>query len=147
MSNVQSSEILVFPSTKRGSYQLTARLMTEQYMVNIINELVDTDAFVITQNTTDGIINANNKFEFNVHGYYFCVAHASDITNSSSATDCIYANIIVGTAAGYTELVGQDDASTNLYMGVKFTDDDPDSDALQADQERFSLKILELFMK
>lgn len=145
MSNVLSTDILVFPSTKRGNYQLTARLMTEQYMVNIINELVETDAFVITKNTSEGNIGVDNKFEFNIHGYYFNVASVSDILNGSSATESIYANIVVDSVDNYIELVGQDTGgASSVYMGVTFTDDAPDDTALSgASQTRYSLKILE----
>ena len=66
---VHSDDIQVFPSAKRveHTYVRDARLLSETNLVRLINELTDTDSFVISDDF-DGAL-----FEFNIHGYYFKV--------------------------------------------------------------------------
>lgn len=131
--NVNSNYINVFPSAARnwGRTDPFSRLMSESSLVSIINKLVDTQSFVIT-NVYDG----GKPFEFNVFGYYFKVRRASDITDSStfSSSNEIYAVIQISSVSGasltFEELNGVDVASnpsdpvnTSVYMGVSFVDD------------------------
>lgn len=141
MSNIASNLIEVFPSTKRtAEYQKSARQLSEKNLVSIINKLIDTDAFVIT---SAGIVtNLTMGIEFNMHGYYFKVSNIQAIIQDGS--DSIYANIIVESDEdGYTELSGQDTGGTSSeYNGISFTANLPDSTALKATQQRFSLLLL-----
>ena len=68
MAYFQSSQIKVFPSTKRNDiYDRSARLPTEYNLTNIINRLTSRDSFII-----DGLSISNNILQsgsFNIHGY------------------------------------------------------------------------------
>lgn len=114
---VSSSNITVFPSTKRGNVQVSARLLSEASLVSIVNRLVDTDSFVITK---DADYAANKKFEFNIHGYYFCVDPISTVLNQFGSATAIYGNIKLQQSGDYNELYGQD--TNNVYYGVQFSD-------------------------
>ena len=117
-----SDKINVFPSTKRGGYQRSARLISESNLINIINKLVDKDAFVITP--FNNSLTPSTRLEFIIYGYYFNIETASLTQSSdfSSATN-IYANIELATSDGYTTLNGQDTFDTNsTYNGVTFSD-------------------------
>ena len=146
MSNVLSANINVFPSTKRGNYQRSARLISESNLVGIVNKLLDSDKFVITQNVS-GIAPLTSPFEINIHGYYFIIDTCNLIITSvspSSSNTSIWANIITGVTDGYTELVGQDSGGDNsTYGGISFSLDGAETSALSAGQTRYSLKILE----
>ncbi len=123
MSYVQSNQIQVFPTTRRKKKQQDARLMTEKALVGIINQLVDKDAFVVTNKDDIGL---NNPFAFNIKGYYFYFPQLSYITglfNTDTTNTYIYASITLDEGNGYTELLGQDDTLNNVdyYNGVNFT--------------------------
>lgn len=152
MPNLYSQEIQVFPSTKRGVYQRSSRLISEENLTNIVNKLIDKDAFVIRHDTPYMAEHADDPLQFNIHGYYFLIPHASSVINLVGNTDSIYANIITDTATvtvegntyEYTELYGQDTGSAvSWYTGVSFTPNAPDTSALTETQTRYSLKILE----
>lgn len=70
MAYFQSSQIKVFPTTKRNDiYDRNARLPTEYNLTNIINRLTSRDSFII-----DGLSILSNQLQvgsFNIHGYYF----------------------------------------------------------------------------
>ena len=70
MAYFQSSQIKVFPTTKRNDiYDRSARLPTEYNLTNIINRLTSRDSFII-----DGLSILSNQLQtgsFNIHGYYF----------------------------------------------------------------------------
>lgn len=148
MSYVQSSQINVFPSTRRTTYQSDSRLLTEKALVGIINQLVDKDAFVITPKSE---VEASSPFEFNIKGYYFKVPQLNYITNLFAADNqslYIYASITLDTGNGYTELLGQDDTmgsssanATSYYRGVNFTASATDTPP--SGTNVYSLKILE----
>lgn len=67
MTNLNSSQIRVFPTTTRTTTDPQARLMTEYNLTSLINKLVDKEAFVITTNLQDVL------FSFNIQGYIFSV--------------------------------------------------------------------------
>lgn len=120
MAFISSNNITVFPSTQRRDTQITARLITEQYLTNIINTLIDSDGFIITE---DKGFNLSKPFEFNLHGYYFNVTSANAITNlftGATANSYIFANIILDKDGDFIELDGQD--LNGQYDGVFFTD-------------------------
>lgn len=125
MAYISSDKIFVFPSTRRSKEQQTSRLFTEATIVSFINKLIDKDGFVIPQDASNPTaVNVNVPFEFNIHGYYFKVSKASDITGALSTASSIYANIeIDDTITNYEELSGQDNNSN--YEGVEFSANDP----------------------
>ncbi|MBO7697146.1 MAG: hypothetical protein J6Y28_04610 [Acholeplasmatales bacterium] len=68
---IASSNVNVFPSTRRTyAQEFSARLMTESAISRIINNLVEVDGFVISNNAPT---TADDLFEFNIYGYYFQV--------------------------------------------------------------------------
>lgn len=152
MANVLSQDIQVFPSTKRGTYQRSSRLISEENLTNIVNKLIDKDSFVIRPQPYNSL-GTDDALQFNIHGYFFVVPHVGSITNlMPSGTESIYANIITDKETvtvdsityEYIELQGQDTGSaSSTYTGVSFTADAPDTSALTDTQTRYSLKILE----
>lgn len=152
MANILSQDIKVFPSTKRGTYQRSSRLISEENLTNIVNKLIDKDSFVIRPQPYNSL-GTNDQIQFNIHGYYFSVPHIGSITTVlSDSAESIYANIITDTETvtvdnityEYTELQGQDTGSaSSTYTGVSFTADAPDTGELTNTQTRYSLKILE----
>ena len=121
MSYLKTANVQVFPSTKRANKQVSARLMTEQAIVGIVNKLVDRTGFVIT---LDENINSASSFEFNIFGYYFKIESLSLITDLFENTTItkIYGNIAIENSGDFAELYGQDDDDTLLYSGISFTD-------------------------
>lgn len=147
MAYLNSENILVFPSTKRGSKQVSARLLSEATLTSIVNKFLDTDGFVITSEDEYGL---DNPFEFNIHGYYFRVATTREIINSlANSTLAIYANIILKEEGNYLQLQGQDDetvdpntsiVTSSIYKGINFSDNGP---IVSGDGTVYSLLILQ----
>lgn len=119
MSNLASEKISVFPSTKRGNTERSARLISEENLVNIINKLVDKDSFVISGSPDTAL--SDTYIEFIIHGYYFKAdreALIEQFTNSLNIYAVIYTE---NTESGYTVLKGQDTGGVNsTYKGVHF---------------------------
>ena len=125
---VNSEAIYVFPSTRRVSRQLTARLMSETSITGLLNHFVDTDGYVITPFTYDDEESPYLKpFEFNIYGYYFKVQNANYILQQFPNATQIYAYIQLDKTGNYYELMGQDADvnSVSVYQGVKFIDQNP----------------------
>lgn len=132
-----TENIFVFPSTRRMNKQVSARLVSEASLANIVNKLIETDGFVITPEPETGeYINQGfvptDPFEFNVHGYYFKASSAQDIINSVSGigVTSIYANIYldVSTDPNYVELKASDSQINELddndyFKGLTFSSD------------------------
>lgn len=126
MSYLSSDNVSVFPSTRRSSFQVSARQMSELRIANLINQLIDMEGFIIT--SPQEFQKDNNKqFEFNIHGYYFKVNDVTKLFSQFSDQKDIYASIrLLEVGNDYVELVGQDDAHTelpdenNTYYGVNF---------------------------
>lgn len=124
-----STNIVVFPTTKRELNDRKSRLLTEQNLVDIVNRLLDVRSFVITKNFV-----YNGSFEFNIHGYFFKIANIgtlvdlivnSELSNGLVLNNntCIYANIHTFVTGDYEELYGSDDNGS--YDGVVFTINNP----------------------
>lgn len=120
-----SSNVAVFPTTKREINDRSARLLTEQNLVDIVNRLLDVKSFVITKT-----FNENGPFEFNIWGYFFKIGNISSIidlvvnseVNNGAVIDdnsSIYANIHTFLTGNYEELYGSDE--NGIYDGVVFT--------------------------
>ena len=133
MSYIKSSNIEIFPSTRRADYQLSARLMSEARIAGIINQLVDKDGFVIT---SEDLYSIASPFEFNIKGYYFKVTDLPALFQNFSDSTSIYAQIRLQSNEGYMEIVGQDDAHLSVpdgtdgyYYGVNFLSLQPATEA------------------
>lgn len=139
MAYVSSNKIKVFPSTRRGADYRSSRLLAEQGLVSIINQLVDYPAFVITSAYSD----AEGTLEFNIGGYYFCVDVQEVKTKIGGEPNEIWAKITLDTTVisgdNFVELFGQDEQSGNdtIFTGVDFTSSDPGADV------KLKLKLLE----
>lgn len=132
MAFLNSEDISVFPSTRRGVYQPTARSIHESTVVNIINKLIDKDGFVITESDPVSGLTLTDPLEFNIHGYNFIAKEAQDliIAVGGAPTKIIAAIKLDGEGVSYDpqtdyiELDGQDD--NNLYKGLYLTDNEED---------------------
>lgn len=160
-----TENIFVFPSARRMNKQVSARLVSEASLANIVNKLIETDGFVITPEPEEGNYVDNGfipsePFEFNVHGYYFKAITANDIykvvfgnsytfdSPSSNETDSIYANIYldISTDPNYVELKVQDGQineldENSLFKGVTFSDTDLTKES--SSPADYSLKLFE----
>ena len=149
---VTTENIFVFPSTRRMNKQVSARLISEASLANIINKLIDVEGFVITPEPESGDYVdigyiPSDPFEFNLFGYYFKVNAATDITNLFNSSTNIYANIYLDKTnadSNYIELKSSDsnlidtldDVSNNVsyFKGVTFSDVNlSESDSNKAD--------------
>ena len=145
-----TEDIFVFPSARRMNKQVSARLVSEASLANIVNKLIETDGFVITPEPETGDYTENGfiptqPFEFNVHGYYFNAISANAIYEAvfgsgksfsnpveDEANDVkIYANIYLDktTDPNYIELKVQEGPineldADNRFKGVTFSDTD-----------------------
>lgn len=131
MAYVDSNNIKVFPSAKRGIDYPESRLTTEANFVNIINKLINYDGFVISTEFDE-----NDPFEFNIHGYYFYINKGINLLsklNISVATD-IYAGISLTLVGDNLELADSD--FSGEYQGISFS---TGSAPIDCD---YSLKIL-----
>lgn len=148
-----TDNIQVFPSTRRGNLQVSARLMSEGTISNLIDQLLDTSGFVITDKKSNYL--TDEVFEFNIHGYYFYVDSAKYIINAinnvSTSASAIYAHICIEQTKGsdYKELKGQDDISSNpdsqsYYKGLCFS---TSASAPKKDTSTTTWYTLQLFEK
>ena len=140
MSYLNSNSISVFPSAARGQQveYIEARLTTETVIANIINKLIDTTGFIITNvdewNTafsSRGVNDPADPVEFNLYGYYFKVKDPDELFALMPASaEAIYACIALHPVATHEvgtyryELFGQDDSDLGTYGGVQFNTTD-----------------------
>lgn len=134
---VNSDNINIFPSTRRvHSQDFSARLMTESAIARIINTLIDTEGFVISDTLN------NTSFEFNIYGYYFQITNIVNFLTAyySQQTD-VYASIFINeTNEAFSELYVP--AETTTFQGVAFTTDgEIDTAAIPTDCFVKTLKI------
>lgn len=149
MAYIKTNDIAVFPSTRRMNVQPSARLASEQSFANQIGKLIETSGFVITpENGTEAGYDPDEPFEFNIHGYFFWVKTASEITSNFSTEDSIYGNIRLDVQDNYAELKSIDatisPGGKSVYQGLELSFEDltllPADDPNKAD---YSLKLFE----
>lgn len=72
MANLNTTDVRVFPTSKRVGADPAAKYTTEYNLTNLVNRLTNREAFVITNNV---IVDSNkiSDFQFNILGYYFTV--------------------------------------------------------------------------
>ena len=136
---LNSSNIQVFPTTKRSGIDKRSKLLSEANLTNIVNMLLDKKAFVITNinsieiqdNSNNIILESDSILEFNILGYYFKIDSIqalldkifdsyTDLVNSVTNNKVsIYANIDTVQIGDYEELYGTD--NLNVYDGVSFS--------------------------
>ena len=131
MAYLSSSDIQVFPTTKRGGIQRSARLMSEENLVGIISHSTDYNSFVIAE----PLEAVTSTLDFCIEGYFFRITDLQALTNGFTSATSIYAHISITSASvgteTYKELDGQDVDS--YYQGISFESTDSGND----------LKILE----
>ncbi len=141
MAYVQSINIKAYPVVNRNtavSGDTYSRHTSEATLTGIINKLINSDGFVITQKTD---IDQDKEFAFNIHGYYFSVAKLaniidivvpSDRTSSGFWTGVVYACINLEENGQWVELKNQDETNftgndgepsveSYYYKSVNFT--------------------------
>ena len=126
-------KIRVFPSTRRTYGSAFARQVTEANLVEMINNLVDVDSFVVTK-LVGGEDGTTTDFSFCIHGYNFTANLGSMVDSFKSD---VYATITIDTTSDYPEfyeLSGLD--VNNNYEGVNFTD------SVQTGTNEYCLHIL-----
>ena len=167
MAYLNSDNVVVFPCANRGgTYNLEARLTSEYYLTNIINQLIDKTSFVISPSISTTGLADGTPISFNINGYYFHISNYMNIVNLFSSAETpstdIYASIRVyaRTVTGYgannrmLELVSYDSSSpagdfpvdvtsgsTTTFNGVDFTTSEPEDESSEGDF-RYSLHIL-----
>lgn len=136
--HIKSNDLKLFPCTKRGSFQRSARLFSEENTTKLVNNLLDTNGFMITTDTN------SIPVEFNIFGYYFSIANMTlnDIGSKFNDSTSIYAYITLdGITINdiYTNYEIQyfdvrdpnssDENPTYYYNGLTFTDEMPTGDS------------------
>ena len=137
---LSSDKIKVFPSARRNeSTDTFSRLMSESTIVSIVNRLIETEGFVITNAYTN-----NGQLEFNIHGYYFNITDSTEIIAAYSGVTnvVLYASIIISSFAPLTfkELKNCDNGG--LYEGLVVGDSTTIPTPV-GNEEVFTLAILE----
>lgn len=81
-----SQSVKVFPLAKYRSVEsldITSRLFYEQNVSNLIRQLIDTQGFIISGTVfTNGIVNSDAPFCFNLYGYYWEIAANTNLVDS-----------------------------------------------------------------
>lgn len=148
MANAKSTSIKVFPATKRGEFQRSARLFSEENVTNIVSTM--SESFVKSFDAATEIIT------FIIHGYRFTLnLYTSELINTFGSKDKLYAyielqnNVVEESNLGpiteeYWELTGQDDYESELYTGITFLDTDPEETLVPTANTRYySLLLLQ----
>ena len=109
--NIPSDVVEVFPALNRSVQTNNSRSFTEYNITRIVNQMSDTDSFIISTEIGNDI-----PFEFNMGGYNFKITSYREITDLFTATagTYIYAEIKVDTAC--FELAGYDEET--FYTGL-----------------------------
>lgn len=132
MSNLGSDKIFVFPAIQRtGTYENSARNLTEKNIVGIINKILDNGGTFVISDTVESV--TGKSFDFMIGGYYFSLSDSllspqgilNSIATDEGQTD-LYAKIQVSTTTGtnYVEIQGVDNESSK-YTGVDFLPSSP----------------------
>lgn len=133
MAYLNSTQIKVFPAVNRSvkySGDPYSRHTSEETISSIVNKLIDTNGFVITQIDENYDIAAQEHFAFNIYGYYFNVSKLDNIINlwneaewvaKGAGTYTIYAKINIAargkideSANAWHELAGQDEQMLDI---------------------------------
>ena len=142
MSYLNSNRVRVFPTTQREKFDPAAKFTTEYNLASLINKLLDTKAFVLSDNVSTNN-NILNKLEFNIMGYYFFIENVdlSNLTdyattsntflnatikiteaqyNAAESTD-VGGNEVTSSLNNWWKLEGDDNNDDNSYSGISFS--------------------------
>ena len=124
IKHIKSDRISAFPTKRRKNNAISL----EESLLNIIYQLVDVDAFVITKNFA-----LKEPFDFNIHGYYFSIATGEDLVKPFTGATELFAYI----RPPFNKSLAADDET--YYKGLMISNElpeDADSDDV------FGLRIL-----
>ena len=114
MAYLNSNNIKVFPFGTTRLSQAHGRVLNEQNIRSLIDNLVDFHNYVISYDTTKNVI------EFVISGYYFRADFTSNISMLSKEKDLwAYVTLASESDSGYTYLTGSDD--DGKFTGVTFS--------------------------
>lgn len=127
---LSSSDIRVYPSSKRVGIDPGAKFTTEYNLTNLINRLTNRQAFVITDAVLLDSSNGITNFEFNILGYYFLVnlpktllSEANSVNKYLNASITITQNHYGDNATFYNwwQLEGQDETinTSKQFRGLQ----------------------------
>ena len=122
---IKSDKISAFPTKRRKNNDFSL----EESLMNIIYQLVDVDAFVITKN-----FDLKESFDFNIHGYYFSIKTGEDLVKPFTGATELFAYI----RPPFNKSLSMD--SEEYYKGLMISNElpeDADSDDV------FGLRILQ----
>ena len=168
MAELHSESILVFPSTRRGNYQASARYHQESTYTNYIDNICNYNkgSFIITLpqsnfDTGQMFFDTKSQFDFCIYGYRFSISSLDTLFSTlssnifldekfSEATK-IYAYIDVDRILvdpvtneykeelrGIDDIINKDTTGKTYYSGVKFSSSDPGQS-----QSRYSLLLFD----
>ena len=148
MSNVESNQIRIFPSSNRTAGNNGTNFLTEYNLSSIVNKLLmpyngaNSNGFLITTDIND------NYIEFNIGGYFVNVAKSAIVNaiNNSSGEENIYQNFVsfnvsdnIVNAIIRTNSSAQSNDPSYIYM---LGSDNVASDATISEGNTISLPIL-----
>lgn len=142
---LNSEAVGVFPTTGRPQKDPLGRLTTEYNLTSLINNLLDVDGFVITNNIDGFNSSSIGTFQFNIKGYIFTIHKIGDFLDSSDLSNFkdLYASIKINLSAGSSttstgnenlnriqSIDGEDifkvgDENYGKYTGLNFSDSIP----------------------
>lgn len=121
-TNLDSNIIDIFPYRKLRKNKSTARLITEQNLINLVKYQSNNETFVISDSYSK-----DSLFEFKIGGYYVAVSQtdADNIVGKFTSSSNIYAVIkISSNDIGESTIDGEDKDTDNktIFNAVTFTD-------------------------
>ncbi len=122
---LKAQSVDVFPISRARSTNPTARLISEEHLLNLVRSICDTDSFVVTKDFIE-----SNDLEFMIHGYYFKILGNSIPLDQFSSE--IWATIYLDTSDNnYVTLFGSDsdeaDPAARTFNGLNLTSEIPTS--------------------
>ena len=121
----KSSEIKVFPASRRGENQISARVSSEQNLTQMVQNIASTKSFILsTTNASFEVLRP--EIQFIINGYYFTISNLSFANSWVDVYAYINQDFIKFNSETYSELLGDD----TTYKGITFTNDQPDSNKI-----------------
>lgn len=129
---VKSENIDVFPCSNRPEH-LDNRWLTEYNLVNMVNRLVDTKSFVVTNKLVvneNGFADATQEFIFNVGGYVFVTTIGSIISSlvpqlsTSSINSYVTASIVTTPTSEDTQKQITSSTTGGPFLESNYTDEE-----------------------
>lgn len=134
MSYISSSNIQVFPATRRTVNSASGRQLTEANLISLVGKLLDKNGFIITKDISSWNEHTTDLFEFVIHGYYVAVNYNDLFTLLNGNSGKLYACIKISKSVTvsenqeeslspwFYEIDGQDTGTqgSEKYEGIDF---------------------------